>query len=449
MISRLKLLARGVWADAHMREVALGTLLALAIRVGGAALGFGFNVAVARLAGAQGAGLYFLALSFVSIGSILGSVGLGNALIRFVAAHAAHNEWGAVRAVHALGIRFATFVAGTLSVLGFLLAPWIAEAWFHKPLLVSPLSWMSLSILPVTLITLEGQALKSVKRVSIAMIIQAIGIPLISLALIWPLARISVIDGAAWAVLAAAVIMALLAKLAWWRAMAGREADDSHFPFGKLWAACKPMLIVSIMGEAIMPYAPTFLLGVWGTAADVGVFGAASRLALLMSFLLAAANNVIAPKFAELYARGDIDSLHKVARHSALLNTLLAIPFFLILVFFGAELLALFGKEFTRGAGMLAVLAVGQLVNLATGSVGNLLLMTGHEGVFRNLTIACSVLVVLCSVILIPSLGGMGAALASAITVAALNIAATFSVKRFIGIDVSVASLLPRKRNIR
>ena len=48
--------------DVHMREVALGASQAFVLRAMGALLAFLFNVALARLLGAAGAGLYFLAL---------------------------------------------------------------------------------------------------------------------------------------------------------------------------------------------------------------------------------------------------------------------------------------------------------------------------------------------------------------------------------------------------
>ena len=79
--------------DRHTREVARGAALAFVFKVAGSGLAFALNVAIARRLGAEGAGLYFLALSVTSVGLVIGSVGLRNALLRLVLADAAHQEW--------------------------------------------------------------------------------------------------------------------------------------------------------------------------------------------------------------------------------------------------------------------------------------------------------------------------------------------------------------------
>ncbi|WP_169709453.1 lipopolysaccharide biosynthesis protein [Deferrisoma camini] len=115
-----------------------------------------------------------------------------------------------------------------------------------------------------------------------------------------------------------------------------------------------------------------------GTKAEVGVFGAALRTATLTSLLLVAVNSMTAPKFAALWAKGDLQGLEKTAVKSAVLVSLSAAPILSILAFFPEQVLGLFGKDFASGAVALTILAAGQFVNAATGSVGYLLMMTGH-----------------------------------------------------------------------
>ena len=55
----------------------------LVVRVVGAGLGFAFNVALARLLGADGLGIYHLALTFTLITSVLGRMGMGAAMLKF------------------------------------------------------------------------------------------------------------------------------------------------------------------------------------------------------------------------------------------------------------------------------------------------------------------------------------------------------------------------------
>ena len=81
MILRLKRKACLLLDDPHMREIARGTLLAFVLKVVGSGLAFAFNVAVARLLGVEGMGLYYLALAVTTIGSVVGRIGLDNTLL--------------------------------------------------------------------------------------------------------------------------------------------------------------------------------------------------------------------------------------------------------------------------------------------------------------------------------------------------------------------------------
>lgn len=434
MISLIKNKAKVLRADPHMREVARGTMLAFVLKVAGSGLAFAFNVAIARMLGAEGAGLYFLALSVTAIGSIIGSVGLDNALLRFTATHATQGEWGKVKGVHALGMRLAIGVSALLSILGFIAAGWIATWLFHKPELTAPLRWMSLSILPFTMLNLQAESLKGLKRIRDAMLLQGIGVPLLGLFLIWPLAGAAGVVGVAWAYFAATVLMALLGGWAWRNTVSGIVEAAESYPFAALWASCKSLLVISLMSGAVLSWAPLFLLGVWASAAEVGIFGAATRLALIVSVLLVTLNNVIAPKFAELYAIGDIVAMGKMARGSAAMLTLIVSPIFLFLFVFSEWVMQLFGSEFAAGGGVLAILLIGQFVNVFTGSVGYLLMMSGSEKTVRNITIGSAILQLVLVLLLAPLMGGIGAAIASAVALATLNLASVYAVYKKFGI---------------
>ena len=421
-----------------MQEVVRGTALAFVLKVLGAGLAFGFNVAVARLLGAEGAGLYFLALSVTAIGSVIGRVGLDSALLRFVAAHATQGEWGKVKGVYVLGMQIAVAASGAVTLIVFLASPWMAVALFNKPELADPLRWMSLSILPFTLLNLQAESLKGLKSIRDAMVVQGVGVPLVGLLLIVPLAQSSGVLGISLAYLTGTSVVAVLGIWAWRRTVAGHMADSIFFPFKELWTSCRSLFLVSVLNGAILPWTPLFLLGIWELSAEVGVFGAALRVAILVSFFLVAINNVAAPKFASLYARGEVEALGKVARRSALFLTILASPVLLTMIFAGGWVMSLYGKGFSEGGVVLAILAFGQIVNAACGPVGCLLTMSGNEKKLRNGTVITLVLQLVLCVALIPWFGIEGAAVATTAGVISNNLIAVFYVKQTIGIAYPV-----------
>jgi O-antigen/teichoic acid export membrane protein len=83
---------------------------------------------------------------------------------------------------------------------------------------------------------------------------------------------------------------------------------------------------------------------------------------------------------------------------------------------------------------VLPILAVGQFVNVVTGSVGYLLSMCGYERLQRNNIASCAALCVVLNVLLVPPLGAVGAAVASAVTLIVQMLTAAAIVWRKLGV---------------
>ena len=71
---------------------------------------------------------------------------------------------------------------------------------------------------------------------------------------------------------------------------------------------------------------------------------------------------------------------------------------------------------------------------MATGSVGFVLIMTGNERLARNNTAVAAGVSLALNVLLIPRYGALGAAIATAVSIASLNLPAAYLVKRELGI---------------
>jgi len=420
--------------DIHSLEVLSGAALAFVLRAVGAGLAFALNVVIGRLLGAEGAGLYFLALSVVTIGAVITKLGLDNTLLRFIAFGASSGDWDRVLGVFRMGMRLVagTSLAAAATVLT--LAPWMADHVFGEPALAPTLRVMSLGIFSLATMALLAESLKGLRRIRNAMLVSGVLYPAIALVVIWPLASSFGAPGAATAYVLGTGTAAAIGWAMWRTNVAGVAAPSPVFERAVLWQSCRPLWIMSIIKQGILPWAPLFLLGIWGTAADTGVFGAAIRVSMLVSFFLVAVNTVIAPKFADLHARGEIEIMGGLARRFALVVTLAASPLLLTLIFAGDWVMGLFGPDFVRGSAALAILGLGQAVNTMTGSVGFLLIMTGHERDARNASIVSACLLTGFAILLVPSHGLIGAAIASAVSTASLHLLSAALVKKRLGI---------------
>jgi O-antigen/teichoic acid export membrane protein len=415
--------------DQHMREVLRGASTAFVMKAFGAGLEFGFNLLLARMLGAEGVGIFFLALTASSIATVFGRMGLDNTLVRFVAGNAAAGDWGAVRGVYRKAMLFAASASVASSVVLFAISPWLADSLFHKPELIYPMRCMAIAVVPVTLLILHSEALKGLKRVFAATLVQfqGVGFSALSLVGLYLAGRIWGVLGAVWAYTLAAMVIALLGFFLWLAATPQLRETTGFFPTRELLHSSLPLFWVASM-NLVMQWTSSITLGIFGTTADVGIFNAASRTALLTSFILIAVNTIAAPKFAELYRQRDLAALGSTARNCARLMTLLALPVLLFFSFCPRWVMGWFGPEFVGGASALMILATGQFVSVAAGSVGYLLMMSGHERHMRNNVTLAAVVNVISNLILVPAAGVLGAALAKTITVVTFNLVAVYLV---------------------
>ena len=434
MSARSNITKRFSEMDGHMREVLTGASLAFVLRIFGAAAAFALNVLIGRLLGAEGAGLYFLALSVALIASILAQLGLANTLLRFISAGAANNDWGQIKGVFSQGIKYASVASVGLAILMAATASWSAEYIFDKPALTAPLRYMSLAVISFSLMTLLAESLKGLKQIGRSMLVTGVIYPLVALVLIWPLATVGGVTGASLAYVIGTLVAAL-AGAYWWHRTVRDHGPARPLASAELWQSARPLLVMNLIVRGVIPMAPLFLVGIWSSAEDAGILGAATRLALLASFFLAAVNTAIAPKFSELYTKGDMVSLARVTRRFALGITLATSPLFLVLFFAGDWVMSLFGPDFTRGGSTLAILAVGQLVNSMFGAAVFLLMMSGNEKDVRTASLIAAAVLTLLLLTLVPSYGLIGAAISASAAYAALTLWSAFMVGKRLGVQ--------------
>jgi O-antigen/teichoic acid export membrane protein len=219
-----------------------------------------------------------------------------------------------------------------------------------------------------------------------------------------------------------------------WKKLTSKYKNDfAAFDTKELLDTSIPLFGV-VMLNMIISWSPMLFLGVWESNDKIGIYSAASRTAMLISFILIAVNTIAAPKFAALYQQRDFESLASVAKNATKIMVVLSVPPLLLLMLFPGNVLSLFGEQFKEGATILVILAFGQFVNVATGSVGYLLVMTGSERAMRNNQIFCAFIMVILSLFLIPTYGGLGAAIATTMILMLQNLVAAMIVKNKLNI---------------
>ena len=407
----------------------------LAIRVLGAGLGFAFNVALARALGAQGLGIFHLSLTFTLIASVVGRMGMDAALLKFGATSHAEHDWQRLAAVHRMGMGIAAVCCSIVAASTFIAADWLAATVYSDPAIANPLRLMSLALLPFSLLSLYGELLKAGQHQALSSFIQGAALPIVNLLLLFLFADRLTGPGAASGLYLTSTLVVCLTGFVLWRRSVPRPhpAPARSLSLGELLATALPMY-GSAIADVVMTFSDVLILGLFASSADVGIYTAAARTALLTRFLLLATSSVAAPRFAALHAANDREGIAKLAVRATILTTVSTLPLLLLFMLFPERILSVFGAQFEAGAPVLIVLTIGQFVNATTGPVGYLLNMSGFHRIEGRIAVAGAVMTVGLCFALIPVWGLLGAAAANAIATAACNLLRVYFAKSRLGI---------------
>lgn len=424
-------------SDSSIREVAKGASTALIISIIGSLLGIAVSLIIARKYGAEGIGVYYLALSIIVITSTIGRVGLDNTVVRFVASYAAAGDWAAVKFVYAAALKIVSIASFIVSIALIMGTSFMSDHIFNKPTMKIPFLVAAIAVMPYSLSIVQAEALRGLKKILISQVIKTVLIAMGTLILIYPASLFLPYYGSVLSYTAAAISASIIAWFLWKKGYRDSAAGENkqkatEMKLASLLESSWPFYGVAISG-LIIQQSVTVILGIWGAVEDVGIYSTANRVASLLLFPLFAMISILTPKYAALHHQGDMASMAHLARNSAKMLALIVAPVAGIVYLSAEWILAIFGEEFISGAAILRILLAGVLVNVVTGSVAELLMMTGHGKITSHINITGALTIIVLSIVLIPIYGGRGAAIAMSAGYIIINVLMVVMVRRFLG----------------
>lgn len=416
--------------DAH-RDILTGFISSFATKLLSSFIQFGQNVIFSRLLGAGGIGLYFLALSVYRVGESIGQIGLQQAVVREVAAHRASFSWMAVRRLW-IGAAITALLMGVVAAAAtWVAAPLLSKKMLEQPGSVEAIRLVAWGLIPGIFNVVVGAALRGLDRQSASNIL---GQMMVSIAAtgVFVLATSGYGSrGAIIAFLAGQLASAIaLAIGAWWFSRHPSATDDRGSVRSLMHSAI-PLWLISIasLGNDSIG---VLVLGALGTTHDIGLFGVAARLVLLMSFLGASVQAVCEPRLVARYRLNDRAGLVSAYRFSLVLATTIAVGAGLGLAVFAAPILSLFGPEFSGAILPFLAMNVGVSIVTALSPAGSLLVMTGHARSVAIIALVALPLLVVTLIICVPMFGALGAAIATGSVFAFRSIAQTVIAQRLL-----------------
>ena len=423
-------------------DINRSAVIALAIRIAAAGLGFAAHVVLARVLGAAEYGIYSYIWVWVTIGGFLASLGLSEAAVRFIAEYRDTGRGGTARSFVKASIAIvgalSTAIAAAGAVALYLAADHIPQAYFVPVLL-------ALACLPVFALQdlLEGHALAfswtGLAHVPPYVVRQLLIILLLLAALA---AAYPPTAATAMAVVLAAGAGATFVQFAVYlrrlRHALGHEAPGRHT---RLWLTTAFPMMMTNAFQLVLTFSDIIVLGFFVDPQTIALYFAATRLSSQVTAVQFSVTSAVAQRMAGLGATGDRQALTALIHRSTRWIFWPTLAVTLGMVALGWPLLWLFGPEFTAAYPVLLILAAGLLGRAATGGAEDALKMLGHERAEFRAKAASTIINLALNFGLIPWLGIYGAAIATATSMLAYAAMLELLTRRKVGTSSFIATL--------
>lgn len=419
----------------NRRYIYGGTSLSLLIRVGGVGLLFVANILLARAMPQASYGTYAYIVELVAVAAVVATLGFDQIAIRVVPDKLAEGDrrglqrfvsWG-------LGITLAMCLATGMALL------------FARRAGVMPPSIGNSMMLPIALLLASLSALRIAQECMRAS--KRIGLSQLTEQMVWPMA-LMLLAGAlllssatptvgviVWVQIAVFLggMFALFSILFRVR-LTGTSPQEKANDDVRQWLGVSIPLSIAAALSIVLNRGDILALGSAVSAEQIAPYTAASRYAALLILGLAAASAAAAGIMRDCWREGDREGLQHVVDRTAGFSALFALPAALVFLIAPDYFLRLFGPGFVVGETAMRLLVIGQLINALTGPVALIVVVCDLARTF-TVAMACSVaFFAILLWFLIPEYGIAGAATATLVSLAALNVGLGLLIWRKLGV---------------
>ena len=402
MLQRLRSLLRG--------GVELDLLIGLVLKGMGALASFGLNLLIARVLGADGIGVFQIALATAALLSVLSVLGLDTVIVRTVSVAWRRQDFAVVRASI---VKVLKIVAGwgaiVALVVGALSVPFAETVLGHAGVGRS-LLLMIAAVPALALIRAISASIRATGRVLLSQSLDgvsytgltavALGAMLLARGGIGFNAPAATYLAASWLVLA--VSLACVAALI--RKLPHGTADISLRSGGRI-------SLIYLLGF-LVEWSAVVMLAASAGAAEAGIYRVAAQFGLLFLLVRNAFDQMVGAHLAARFAEQDYAGMRAMARRTGLIGAVLSAPVALLIIIAPSFLLGLFGPEFKQGALALMILGAGQFASVAIGPLGTILDMSHREDLGMKIEFAVAATALVLLFVLTPQFGLTGTAAA-------------------------------------
>ena len=395
----------------RLREgIGLELLIGLSLKMAGAVTSFGLNLLISRQLGAEGVGIFQIALTTAAFAAVGATLGLDTMLVRSVSVswrkNARSNANAATRKVLRI-VASTGLISGVLVALGSIpVTLWVME----EPQMLMPLLIMSCSVPFLAIIRVLSSAIRGTGNVLTSQSLDGVsytGLAAIAFSLAILLANPQTDLLPIICYVGATLLVALVGWRSLKRLFCGLDGGSTEL---KLLSGRSIAIMVLLV--QFIDWAAIFMLGATSGLAEAGIYRIAAQYCLLFTLINNSFAQMAGPHLANMYAESDFRGMLITATRVGFAGFAVGLPLFIGILVFPEYLMLLFGEQFGIGAQALVILAAGRFVSVCVGPMGTLLIMARRENITLGLEILSASSAALLLFLLVPLMSLTGAAIA-------------------------------------
>ncbi len=385
-------------------------------------IGFFSTIVLARVLGSALLGNYQLGITTVKILSRFTIIGFDKSLVRYIPIFNLQ-DFGRTKKLLQSNFLIVLSLSVIFGILMYIFSPVIATRLFHSEEMIPVLRKFTF-YLPFTSILSFGIGIvRGLKRADMEAYVSNILNPSTFIIL---LLVIILIDGSLNEVISARILASIIA-ISFVAIFLRRKyskifkSKTTSYDYKSYFAYTFPAFLIGLL-YILMTEVDVLMLGFFLESSQVGIYSVVVNLSGLLIFGLQSVGTIFSPNIAEMCELKDFVNLEKLLKVLTKWIFYVSFLIYVVLVIFRVELLSVFGPDFIAGSTALIILAFGQLVNAFSGSTGNVLLMSGKQNWELMNSALIVILNIILNVVLIPRYGINGAAIATAMSIAIVNV---------------------------
>lgn len=386
---------------------------ALSVRLLAAGLAYVLQIALARTLGADEYGIFAYAWAWVTIGGFIGTFGLGQISVRFLASYSESGD-----SAHAMGfirVSLQTLGSGTILVaLGSLaiiqLNPELPGQVYFAPIVLALVTFPLFALGDLAEGYARSQGWNMLALAPPYILRQLLLLAIIPL-LYWLGATPSATIAMGAALLATAITSLAQMAIVLRRLLAGMPVKTVERRLTRVWFIAAWPVLLADAAQVLRQNADVLILAFYAEPAQIALYFAATRVASLLGLVEFAVGAAAAHRFARVPEGSNTSVLRGLANEAAMLTFWPTLVAAIAISATAPLILSVFGAEYITSAPLVGILAIGYVVRAIIGPAEEFLMMRGHgRSTLLAQFLGLEVTIGLCRA-LAPEYGAVGVAL--------------------------------------